>query len=199
MIRTEEPRDYYEVECLNRLAFWKESRLEKNGIGCDEHFLVHQLRQSEDYVKELDLVYEEEGAIIGHILYTKAKVVSENGAEHPVLCFGPLAVHPKHQKKGIGVKLMKASFEKALTLGYDAVLIFGHPTYYPRVGFKEAKDFNISTSDGENFPAFMAIELKEGALKNVSGRYFYSKDFDMDPEAVKAYEQAHLAKSPSTK
>lgn len=199
MIRTEEARDYFEVETLNRLAFWKEERLEKTGIGCDEHFLVHQLRQSKDYIKELDLVYEQDGSIIGHILYTKAKVVSEKGIEHPVLCFGPLAVHPNHQKKGIGVELMKASFEKALSLGYGAVLIFGHPTYYPRVGFKEAKEFNITTSEGENFPAFMAIELKEGALKNVSGKYVYSKDFEMDPEAVKAYDKAHFSENPHIK
>lgn len=79
--------------------------------------------------------------------------------ELEVLSLGPLTVAPKFQGKGIGSRLVRHSLSVAKILGYDAVIIFGHPTYYPRFGFQEAKEFGISTKEGKNFPAFMALEL----------------------------------------
>ena len=40
--------------------------------GCTEHYFVHQVRKSRDYIPELDFVLEEDGKIIGHIIYVKA-------------------------------------------------------------------------------------------------------------------------------
>ena len=84
IIRLETKNDYREVEILTREAFWNLSV-----PGCNEHYLVHILRQHEDFVPELDFVLESDGKIIGNIMYTKSKLVDENGMEKSILTMGP--------------------------------------------------------------------------------------------------------------
>lgn len=192
IIRESLESDFHECEVLNRSAFWKEKRYEETGLGCDEHYLVHRLRQSKDYIKPLDLVAQVDGKLVGHILYTKAYVENKSGLKTEVLCFGPLAVLPEYQKRGVGEALMKYSFEIAKSMGYGAVIIFGHPTYYPRVGFKEALIYDITTEDGANFPAFMALELQSGFLTTVKGRFIPSSDFNVDQAQAKAYDKSFI-------
>ena len=187
-IRREKKADEFWVEKLTRAAFWKEDRYEKSGLGCDEHYLVHQLRQSEDFIGDLNFIAETEDEIIGNIMYTKAYIKGEDDTKHPVIVFGPISVLPKHQKKGVGGALLRHSMNVAKELGYGAILIYGHPSYYPRFGFQEAKDFNITTESGENFPAFMAYELQEGYLKNIEGKFYLSPVYTMDPQEAKAYD-----------
>lgn len=189
VIRNENEKDYFAVEAMTRDAFWKEEKVVEKGYGCDEHFLAHQLRLSSDFVPELDFIAEIDGEIVGNIMYTIATLKLSNGTELEVLNFGPLSVAPKFQNKGIGSALVRHSLEQAKALGFDAVVIFGHPNYYPRFGFKEAKEFNISTKDDQNFPAFMAIELFEGSLHGMGATFHESSAFTMDPEDVIAFEQ----------
>ncbi|NIV15430.1 MAG: GNAT family N-acetyltransferase, partial [Aliifodinibius sp.] len=47
----------------------------------------------------------------------------------------PMAVLPQYQKKGIGGKLVKAGLKECKKLGFDVVVVLGHPEYYPRFGF----------------------------------------------------------------
>jgi uncharacterized protein YdhG (YjbR/CyaY superfamily) len=79
-------------------------------------------------------------------------------------------VLPKYQKQGVGGRLIRDSLEAARELGYRAVLIYGYESYYPRFGFKPASEYGITTEDGKNFPAFMALPLYDGALDGVHGR-----------------------------
>ena len=77
--------------------------------------------------------------------------------------------------------LIRRTLQTAREMGFRAVLIFGHESYYPRFGFKEASVFGITTCDGENYPAFLALPLYEGALDGVSGKLicdpvYYSLD-----------------------
>jgi len=169
-IRLETPDDHRTVEEITREAFWV--FWEPARKICDEHLLVHRLRTAPSFVRELDYVAELDGKIVGHIIYTKSKVVDDTGAEHETLTFGPLSVLPGYQNMGIGKALMRRSFEEAGRLGYRAVLIFGHPDYYPHVGFQPAAEFGITTSEGHTFDAFMAYPLYDGALDGIRGRYF---------------------------
>jgi len=189
VIRLETENDYTEVERITRDAFWKEEKVKDMGVGCDEHFLAHQLRTSKDFVAELDFVAEIEGQIVGNIMYTLAKLLLSNGTELEVLNFGPLTVAPKFQNQGIGSALVRHSLEEAKRLGFDAVIIFGHPNYYPRFGFKEAKEFNITTKDEKNFPAFMALELFEGSLHGMGASFHESDAFIMDPASVIEFDK----------
>jgi predicted N-acetyltransferase YhbS/uncharacterized protein YdhG (YjbR/CyaY superfamily) len=125
-------------------------------------------------VPELDYVAELDGSVIGNIMYTRSKIVSDSDGvasnEWETLTFGPISVLPKHQRDGVGSALIRKTLADARELGYRAVLIFGHESYYPRFAFKPASEFGITTADGMNFPAFMALPLYDGALDGVHGR-----------------------------
>ena len=77
---------------------------------------------------------ESEDKIIGNIMYSEAKIIKEDNSKEftNILCMGPLTVDKAYQKQGIGSKLLKTSIEIAKGMGYFAVVIFGHPNYYPR-------------------------------------------------------------------
>jgi predicted N-acetyltransferase YhbS len=199
LIRQEKPEDYREVEGLVREAFWDVYK-----PGCNEHFILHQMRSIPAFVPELDLVAVEEpaqnasrneaGRVVGQIAYTKAKVVNEKGEEFEVLCMGPLAVLPSCQGKGVGSLLMEESIKKATELGYKAIIIFGEPEYYHRFGFKNAKEYGIQTSDGQNFEAFMTLLLNQNSLlkfdySKLQGKFYADPVFEPKPEEVDEFDK----------
>ena len=122
-IRNEEEADYQRVEELTRKSFWN-----LYVPGCNEHYLVHVMRSHKDFLPELDLVIEVDNQIIGNIMYTKAKLVDESGDEKEILTFGPVCIMPEYQRMGYGKMLMEHSFDQAVALGYDVIVIFGNPS-----------------------------------------------------------------------
>jgi predicted N-acetyltransferase YhbS len=78
------------VENLVREAFWNKSH-----PGADEHFLLHKLRNHPDCIPELNNVICDNDQILGHIIYSHGKIVSEGdpSVSYPVITFGPVAVH----------------------------------------------------------------------------------------------------------
>lgn len=190
-IRLEERKDWREVEELTRAAFWREDRIKNIGVGATEHYMVHMMR-GRDGIDELTFVAEVDGEIVGHLIYCKGSyVLQPDGTRKEVLNFGPLSVLPKYQKQGIGSALMKYSIKCAKEQGYGAILFYGHPTYYPRFGFKEAKEFGITTQEGENFSAFMAMELREDYLSGVTGKYIEAPIYDerLTKKPAKEYDK----------
>ncbi|WP_291350858.1 GNAT family N-acetyltransferase [Desulfosporosinus sp.] len=183
VIRPEQASDYRTVEELTREAFWN-----VNVPGCDEHFLAHRLRSHADFIPELDFVAVFGDKIAGNIMYTKAKIVSADGIEHLVLTFGPLSILPELQKQGIGLALIRHSFSHAQRHGYKAVLIYGDPEYYYRFGFRPAEMFGITTGEGQYHPALQAMELKEGALTGISGRFLESPAYHLDENQAAAFD-----------
>lgn len=182
-IRLEEEKDFRKVEFLTREAFWDLYR-----PGCCEHLIVHKMRNVPAFVKELSYIAEEEYSIVGSIIYSKAKVINDQTNEYEVLCMGPISILPSYQKKGIGSLLMTRSIERAKELGFKAVIIFGNPDYYKRFGFINAKKYNIKTSTGENFDAFMALELANGALNGISGKFYEDKVFETEDKELELFE-----------
>jgi predicted N-acetyltransferase YhbS len=183
-IRNEREKDYSETENITREAFWDIYK-----PGCDEHLLLNQLRRSNAFIPELDLVACDDGKIIGNIVYTKA-MVKEGDNETEVLCMGPLCVLPEYQKKGVGSLLMRTTIEKARSLGYRAVIIYGNPPYYHRFGFVSAETHGIKTAQGINFDAFMALELYKGALDGVTGNFFEDKAFEIKGEELEEFDKS---------
>lgn len=174
-IRKEEPRDYRKVEELTRKAFWN-----RHAPGCDEHYLVHILRGHEDFIPELDLVIEQDGNVIGNIMYTRAKLTGDNGKEKGVLTFGPVSVSPEFQRKGFGKMLIEHSFEIARKLGHEMIVIFGNPSNYVSLGFKSCKRFNIGLGK-ELFPAAMLVkDLVERAPEPQNWIYNESPVYNID-------------------
>jgi predicted N-acetyltransferase YhbS len=182
-IRNEREGDYFEVEHMTREAFWDLYK-----PGCDEHLLVRQLRRSNAFIPELDYVAVDGDTIVGNIVYTKAIIKNESGQD-TVLCMGPLTVLPSQQRKGIGSLLLRNTIEKAKEMGYSAIVIFGNPAYYHRFGFRNAEEYNIQTSDGSNFDAFMVLDLSSNGLSNISGRFLEDGAFQVDEEDLQDYER----------
>lgn len=191
-VRLEEEKDYRRVEEITRAAFSYPERIKRGQIGCPyEHWMVHELRRR-DGIMALSLVAElGNGTIAGHIIGSNAVVKKANWAL-PVLNFGPLSVLPEYQRQGVGKALVQAMMERAKRLGYGAILFFGRPEYYPQFGFEEAAVYEIADSEGNHYPAFMAMELKEEYLKEVRGGRYYESDIYNDAfnrEAVRAFDK----------
>lgn len=183
-LRPEGPADFREVEELTRNAFWNH-----HAPGCDEHYLAHILRESSDFVPELDYVAVHDGKVVGNIMYTRAKIVLDRGGEREVLCFGPLAVDPAFQGRGVGGALIERTKTLARELGYKAILIFGDPEYYSRFGFVPAERYGVGTSWGVYIISLQALELQPGALEDCEGYFEESGDYQIDPEASAAFDK----------
>ncbi|NVO18633.1 MAG: N-acetyltransferase [Bacteroidetes bacterium] len=184
LIKKSGKNNFFTTEYLTREAFWN---LYKS--GCDEHLVLHQLRESGCYVSDLDLVGILEGEIIGHIISSMARVIDQQNKEHEVLCVGPISVSPPYQNKGIGTQLMNYSITEATKLGFKGMILFGNPEYYHRFGFRNAKEFEITTKDSLNFEPFMALELGDKGLMNVTGRFFEDEAFEIKEEQLIEFEK----------
>lgn len=184
IIRNERKEDYRAVEEMTREAFYN-----LYVPGCSEHYLVHIMRDHPDFIPELDFVLEVDGQLAGNIMYTRAKLVDDQGNVKNILTFGPLTVAPRHQRRGYGKALMEHSFKKALELGYDAVVIFGTPKNYVTSGFVNCKRMNVSL-EGEMYPSSLLVkELIPGALAGKKWRFEESPVSDIDEAAAEAFDQ----------
>lgn len=182
-IRNEEEGDFKKVEEIAREAFWN-----LYVPGCNEHYLSHIMRSHEDFIRELDLVIEVDGQVIGNIMYTKATLVDEGGEEKDILTFGPVCISPEYQRDGYGKKLIEHSIEKATALGYDVIVIFGNPSNYVNCGFQSCKKHNICTAEG-TYPAAMLVrELPPGALDGRKWVYHQSSVYEIDEEEAQAFD-----------
>ncbi|UVI32700.1 GNAT family N-acetyltransferase [Paenibacillus spongiae] len=143
----------------------------------DEALLVERIRRSPEFIPELSILAEtSSGEIAGHLLISKAVVV-EGDLRHPVLVLAPLAVKPACQKSGIGSRLMEEGLRISRELGYAAVMLIGHPAYYPRFGFKPARAYGIELKQYEvPDEVFMVCELN--GLEGISGELRYPASFD---------------------
>ena len=194
-IRLEQPSDYREVENLTREAFWNVYR-----PGCTEHYVLNQFRNNPDFIPELDFVMEEDGKTIGHVMYSKAELVLDDGTKRPSWTFGPICIHPDYKHKGYGLKLLNHSLEKARELGVGFLCMEGNINFYRLAGFDLASKLGIhyhaEPRDAE-VPYFLAQELIPGWLNGIEATYCPPKGYfvaDMHPEAFEAYEATFPAK-----
>ena len=183
IIRNEEEKDYRIVEEMIKKAFWNLSV-----PGCNEHYFAHQVRESEDYIPELDFVIEEDGKIIGHILYVKAKFIATDGTEKQILSFGPFTIHPDYQRKGYGRKLLNHSFEVAKEMGYDTVAIFGNPENYACYGFRNCKRYNVCLEENVYPVALLVKELEENVLEGKTWKYIESPAHAIDESGFEEFD-----------
>lgn len=164
-IRQEQKSDHKKVYEINKQAFNQE----------DESKLIEKIRVGENFVPELSLVAELDGEIVGHILFSKIKIVGK--AEYESLALAPMAVVPELQKQGIGGELVKAGLEIVRKLGFESVIVLGHKDYYPKFGFEKASKWGVKCPFEVPDEAFMAIELVEDSLKGKAGTVQYPEEF----------------------
>jgi predicted N-acetyltransferase YhbS len=184
-LRNEKPEDYSAVENLTREAFWNMYQ-----SGCVEHYILHNLRTSPDFIPELDFVAELDGKIVGNIVYATAKVVDDKN-DYDVIGFGPISVLPEYQNKGIGSKMINHTVELGRNAGYKAIIILGDPAYYGRFGFIAAKNFNIAFADGNYLDALLVLKLYPDALKVIKGKFSESKVYeDIDEGKLEIFDRS---------
>jgi putative acetyltransferase len=162
VIRLERPEDAAGVHETNEQAF---------GAPLEAR-LVDALRNTADY---LSLVATIDERVVGHILFTP--VTLEPPLDLRIAGLAPMAVQPEHQRSGVGGRLIRAGLEECRRTGYAAVVVLGHPEYYPRFGFVPAHRFGLTCEFPSPPEAFMAIELQAGALKGISGLVRYLPQF----------------------
>ena len=187
IIRLETEKDYRTVEELTREAFWN-----YYVPGCTEHYLTHTMRSHKDFIKELGYVIEVDGKVIGNVMYTKGKLTDENGEEKEVISFGPLCVHPDYQRMGYGKALLHYTFDKAIEMGYDTIIIFGNPANYVARGFKSCRKYNVTLEGGVCPMAFMLKELIPDSFDKRKKWTYKGSDFDVvcdDKQAVEEFDK----------
>lgn len=161
MIRAAMPRDYPAIRQVVRHAFDQD----------DEANLVEQLRDDGDALVEL--VAATDIALQGHILYSPLAI--ERGGEIlAAAALAPVAILPAFQRAGLGKALIAAGNARCAALGLSAIIVLGHPDYYPQFGFSAAAAESLQAPFSG--PAFMALELRPEALK-AGGRVRYARAF----------------------
>jgi putative acetyltransferase len=163
-IRDETAGDLEAIYSVNEQAFETNAEAE----------LVDLLRMRGKAV--ISLVAEVGGEIVGHILFSPVSI------EPPVtnwkaLGLAPVGVVPGYQRQGIGKALVKVGLERSKQLGIALVVVLGHPSYYPKFGFKKASEYELA-NEYQADEAFMAIELKPGVLNDYKGLVKYAPEFN---------------------
>jgi putative acetyltransferase len=161
-IRIERPGDVEGIRETNLLAFGEPL----------EARLVDALRGTADY---LSLVATLDDRVVGHILFTPVTI--EPSVDRRIAGLAPMAVRPEHQRSGIGGQLIRAGLDACRRSGYAAVVVLGHPEYYPRFGFVPADMFGLTCEFPSPPEAFMAIGLDANALSGIRGRVCYRPEF----------------------
>lgn len=163
LIRAEKDCDRDTVHAVNMSAF--ETRFEAD--------LVDALRQQAQPV--VSLVAEENGEVIGHIMFSPVFL-----SDHPnlkVMGLAPMAVAPAHQRKGTGSAFVRAGLDQCTKLHFVAVVVLGHPEYYPRFGFSPSSQFDIDSEYDVPEDVFMAMELQPEGLRGKTGIVRYHRAF----------------------
>lgn len=165
IIRAETGADRAAVYDVNRLAFGQP----------DEAELVDRLRAAGRAI--VSLVAVSDGTVVGHILFSPV-TVEDGGAAPHWLGLAPMAVRPARQRSGIGAALVRAGLGAARAAGATAVVVLGHPQYYPRFGFTPASRAGLRCVYDAPDEAFMAIELVAGGLAGRRGLVRYAPELD---------------------
>jgi putative acetyltransferase len=156
-IRPETGHDHEAIAKVTRAAFGK----------VREARIIDAIRRSDGFVPELSLVAELEGVVVGHVMLSYVELGDES---RRVLELGPMSVTPERQRKGIGSALVEEALDRADARGEPLVLVLGHPTYYPRFGFRPASELGIAPPDpGIRDEVFMAVRLR-GYEPSLRGR-----------------------------
>jgi putative acetyltransferase len=139
--------------------------------GPDEADLVEALLADPSAAPLINLVAEQDGVVIGHILFTHAVVETTTG-DIIATILAPLAVAPTAQGQGIGQALSREGVAAAADLGIGLVFVLGHIAYYPKVGFRPAAPFGLTAPypiDPAVADAWMVLETRPGLLGSVRG------------------------------
>ena len=114
----------------------------------------------------LSLIIEEEGCILGHVLFSALQL--DDNAHPPLSILTPLAIATSRQRRGLGTRLVQQGLHMLATSGTAAVFVLGDPRYYQRLGF--ASGHAVTPPFSLPYPeAWMVQDLQPGTLATLCG------------------------------
>ena len=102
----------------------------------------------------ISLVAEQDETIVGHIMFTPVELCGNSSLK--IMGLAPMACR---------------------NIGAGAVVVLGHPSYYPRFGFAPASAKNIACEYDVPDEAFMMLELTAAYLSGAEGTIRYHDAF----------------------
>ncbi len=120
---------------ITREAFWNHY-----SPGCDEHYLLHIMRNHPKFVPELDIVAEHNNTIVGNVVCLKSFIMADDGNQYEVLSLGPISVLPEYQQQGIGGRMIALTKKLASEMGIscyfllcgDRIIISDKDSFLPK-------------------------------------------------------------------
>lgn len=143
-VRPEWPNDGAAIRLVHERAFARPQEAD----------LVDAVRVLDGFEPRLSLVAEDDGRIVGHVLFTELAVGGT-----PALVLAPLAVDPAHQGRGVGGELVRDGLDVARQLGFPTVLVLGDTAYYVLFGFEPAAPHGIRSPYDDVGDSFMVLAL----------------------------------------
>ncbi|PTR23970.1 putative acetyltransferase [Luteibacter sp. OK325] len=117
---------------------------------------------------------DEEDTVLGHVLFSPVTI--EEGDDGKSLGLSPVAVHPDHQRQGIGHDLVEEGIGACFVQDARAVFVLGSPAYYTQFGFAKASAHDLRDAyEGGN--AFQVLPLTIDGLAGYRGRVDYAPEF----------------------
>jgi len=162
-IRAEQKHDRAAVHAVHVAAFPTDAEAD----------LVDRLRS--DAAPIVSLVAVHGGVVAGHLLFSPVTI--DRAPKLPVMGLAPMAVLPDRQREGLGSALVHAGLDCCRERGARAVVVLGHPDYYPRFGFVPASRLGLRCVYDAPDEAFLALELAPGALAAAAGTAHYHSAF----------------------
>ena len=162
-IRTAHSKDAAGIRAVNVSAFGTTAEADLVDTLCERAAPI------------ISLVADDEGAIVGHILFTPMTLDTDR--ELKVMGLAPMAVSTGRQRQGIGAALVQAGLDECWQLGAAAVAVLGHAEYYPRFGFVPASQFGLMSQYDVPDDVFMIVEGRRGALAGKHGLLRYHPAF----------------------
>ena len=164
--RNETEKDYNLVEHITREAFW-----DLYAPGCVEHLIIHKLRNTKEFVKELDFVAVFNNQVVASIVYAQTRIINSDKT-YSVLTFGPISVLPAYQHKGLGSKLIN----------------------HTKILAKESKHYNITDKAGNSHPALLVLELYPNALNGIAGMFDEGENYNTNEAELAEFEKRFTKK-----
>jgi putative acetyltransferase len=164
-IRPEQPEDAPAIRTVNDRAFARPN----------EGAVVEELRRASADL--LSLVAVVEGKVVGHVMFSPARLESEDGREVLGMGLAPLAVLPERQRQGVGSELVTAGLAIIRQTPCPFVIVLGHPSYYPRFGFERASKHGIRCQWDVPDEAFMVLVIDGDTMRGASGVVRYRDEW----------------------
>lgn len=160
-VRAERDGDAPDIRRVHESAFGRRQEAD----------LVDALRGTAAWLPGLSLVAEEDGRVVGHVLFSRATL--DGGA--PVLALAPVAVLPSLQRRRVGSLLLEEGLQRAAETDVGLVVVLGDPEFYSRFGFETAREFGVLSPVPVPDEDWQALRLP--SWRPVSGTVVYPPAF----------------------